>query len=206
MTKLYTDLQKNGKRFEVTYPVLRKLNECVLQAWVQDITTHTPPNITAIDCVSQVVYCSADKSQSEFDSYFASMPWLAVAFEASEKHEELRKQFKVSKIPSLVLLNKDGSVLDLNGRITVQKDPTGALQSIFNPARSTAQTSTEHYAVQCITHILDAGVAGCGWIPGEQPVQVVSDYDAVEYGLEATLAVVKLQCLQRGAGSQLHSL
>merc|ERR1712230_272194 len=75
----------------------------------------------------EVVFVSSDKDEQQFASYFKEMPWLALPFENRDIKKELSKRFKVSGIPSLVLLDgATGQVLNKDGRSLVMRDPTGA--------------------------------------------------------------------------------
>jgi len=73
----------------------------------------------------EIVFVSSDKDASGFDEYFGEMPWLALPFEERERKEALSKQFKVRGIPSLVVLDEDGSTITTDGRSAVMEDPEG---------------------------------------------------------------------------------
>jgi nucleoredoxin len=73
----------------------------------------------------ETVFVSSDKDQGQFDAYFGEMPFLALPFEARAEKAKLSKKFGVSGIPTLVVLNKDGSVITKNGRAEVSADPEG---------------------------------------------------------------------------------
>lgn len=68
----------------------------------------------------EVVFLSSDKNQSEFDSYFKEMPWLAVPYSNRRIKKRLSNKFDVSGIPSLILIDpKTGEVTNENGRSAV---------------------------------------------------------------------------------------
>jgi hypothetical protein len=46
--------------------------------------------------------------------YFRSMPWLAVPWEAHDVRQSLNRQFGVSGIPRLIVLNEHGTVCPWN--------------------------------------------------------------------------------------------
>merc|ERR1719428_2138491 len=52
------------------------------------------------------------------------MPWLALPFE-SDKKQALDKKFKVQGIPTIILLDADGNLLNKDGRTAISSDPTG---------------------------------------------------------------------------------
>ncbi|CAE7412908.1 NXN [Symbiodinium sp. KB8] len=74
----------------------------------------------------EIVFVSSDKSEEEFNSYFGEMPWLALPFSERTKKNDLSKKFKVSGIPTFVIINaENGSVITADGRSAVMSDPEG---------------------------------------------------------------------------------
>ncbi|CAK7346124.1 unnamed protein product [Dovyalis caffra] len=63
----------------------------------------------------EIVFVSSDRDQAEFDSYFGSMPWLALPF-GDPTNKNLAKHFDVKGIPSLVILGPDGKTVTKHGR------------------------------------------------------------------------------------------
>lgn len=72
----------------------------------------------------EVVFVSSDRSENEFAGYFGSMPWLALPFD-SDKKDALDSKFKVQGIPTIILLDSDGNLLNKDGRSAISSDPTG---------------------------------------------------------------------------------
>ncbi|KAK3248795.1 hypothetical protein CYMTET_41753 [Cymbomonas tetramitiformis] len=64
----------------------------------------------------EIVFISSDKSQDQFNEYYAEMPWLALPYEDRDRKAKLSKKFKVSGIPSLVILDDEGKVITTDGR------------------------------------------------------------------------------------------
>lgn len=58
----------------------------------------------------EVIFCSADQSMEEFQSYFSSMPWLAIPF-GNPVREQLMGKFQVKGIPKLSILAPSGQIL-----------------------------------------------------------------------------------------------
>eukprot|EP00485_Elphidium_margaritaceum_P024323 CAMPEP_0202712510 /NCGR_PEP_ID=MMETSP1385-20130828/41888_1 /ASSEMBLY_ACC=CAM_ASM_000861 /TAXON_ID=933848 /ORGANISM="Elphidium margaritaceum" /LENGTH=153 /DNA_ID=CAMNT_0049372577 /DNA_START=36 /DNA_END=497 /DNA_ORIENTATION=+ len=59
----------------------------------------------------EIIFGSSDKDEASFKSYFAEMgSWLAFAFQDA-KIEELKKKYGVSGIPWLVIMDKNGKLL-----------------------------------------------------------------------------------------------
>ncbi|KAF9683182.1 hypothetical protein SADUNF_Sadunf05G0185800 [Salix dunnii] len=63
----------------------------------------------------EIVFVSSDRDQAEFDSYFNSMPWLALPF-GDPAIKTLAKHFDVKGIPCLVILGPDGKTVSKHGR------------------------------------------------------------------------------------------
>ncbi|KAL5712948.1 protein-disulfide reductase [Ranunculus cassubicifolius] len=66
----------------------------------------------------EVVFVSSDREQEAYDSYFETMPWLALPFE-DPTVKTLTKYFDVQGIPSLVIIGPDGKTLSKQGRSLV---------------------------------------------------------------------------------------
>jgi thiol-disulfide isomerase/thioredoxin len=63
----------------------------------------------------EIVFVSADHDMNEFRSYYASMPWLAVPFDA-ETRERLLSWMHVKGIPQLMCLDgQTGKIFESNG-------------------------------------------------------------------------------------------
>jgi nucleoredoxin len=73
----------------------------------------------------EVVFVSSDKDEAAFAEYYESMPWLAVPFDAKDIKTALDKKFKVQGIPTIIILDSDGNLLNKNGRGVISSDPTG---------------------------------------------------------------------------------
>ena len=74
----------------------------------------------------EVIFVSSDRDENAFDEYRDEMPWLAMPFRDRELKAKLSKTFKVTGIPSLVVLDETGSVITTDGRrvaLDVEKFP-----------------------------------------------------------------------------------
>ncbi|KAJ8772751.1 hypothetical protein K2173_027928 [Erythroxylum novogranatense] len=63
----------------------------------------------------EIVFVSSDRDQEGFDSYFLTMPWLALPFR-DPTIKTLAKILDVRCIPCLVIIGPDGKTLTKNGR------------------------------------------------------------------------------------------
>ena len=76
----------------------------------------------------EIIFCSSDQDQNQFDEYFKTMPWIAIPFE-NEAKDEIAEDLGVSSIPTLIVFDKDGNVLDNDGRTTVMNMGLAALKT-----------------------------------------------------------------------------
>ena len=60
----------------------------------------------------EIIFCSFDKSQEEFNDYIEIMPWLVVKYEDNEKCKQLSTIFKINSIPTLLMFNNKGTIID----------------------------------------------------------------------------------------------
>lgn len=73
----------------------------------------------------EIVFISSDRDEAAFNEYFAEMPWLSLPYEARALKASLSKRHKVSGIPSLIILDKEGNTITKDGRECISKDPEG---------------------------------------------------------------------------------
>jgi len=73
-----------------------------------------------------IIFVSSDKDEKSFTDYFSDMPWFALPYDKRALKESLSKKYKVSGIPSFVILDPDGAVLTTDGRKAVMSDPAGS--------------------------------------------------------------------------------
>lgn len=74
----------------------------------------------------EIVFVSSDRDQAAFDEYRNEQPWLALPYSNRKAKNELSKKFKVSGIPSFVILDPEGNTVTTDGRSAISSDPTGA--------------------------------------------------------------------------------
>ena len=74
----------------------------------------------------EVLFVSFDHEQTAFRSYWDSMPWPAMPFQAAEG-KRLSNAWGVQGIPSLVILETaTGRIVNYNAKSAVDSDPSGA--------------------------------------------------------------------------------
>jgi len=74
----------------------------------------------------EVVFVSGDKSPSEFQHYFETIPWKAIPFTDQQRIDELNDHFNVEGIPHLVVLDgPTGKMISDRARMRITSDPEG---------------------------------------------------------------------------------
>ncbi|KAJ3698049.1 hypothetical protein LUZ61_001754 [Rhynchospora tenuis] len=119
------DLDYLVRRDREKVPVLDLVGKTVLlyfsAEWSQSCREFQPKLISYYDEIKrkyppfEIVFISSDRDQSSYESFFSSMPWLALLFEDSRK-SPLKRALKVKIIPSLVVIGPDGKTVSKNGK------------------------------------------------------------------------------------------
>jgi nucleoredoxin len=73
----------------------------------------------------ELVFVSSDSDEAAFKEYFGEMPFLALPYAERDAKAALSKKYKVSGIPSLVVVGSDGELITADGRTNVMEDPSG---------------------------------------------------------------------------------
>jgi len=74
----------------------------------------------------ELVFCSLDNSQTEYNEYTSDMPWLCMPFEAKEC-KTMASKYKSEGIPHLVIVDgTNGEVITYDGTSELNEDPDGA--------------------------------------------------------------------------------
>eukprot|EP00640_Fibrocapsa_japonica_P007054 CAMPEP_0113935194 /NCGR_PEP_ID=MMETSP1339-20121228/2396_1 /TAXON_ID=94617 /ORGANISM="Fibrocapsa japonica" /LENGTH=170 /DNA_ID=CAMNT_0000937261 /DNA_START=45 /DNA_END=557 /DNA_ORIENTATION=+ /assembly_acc=CAM_ASM_000762 len=86
----------------------------------------------------EIVFCSSDQVEQQFQEYFESMPWVAIEYSNTSVRQALGSKFQVRGIPTLVVL--DGETGDLktkDGRAQVgQGNPVNILDQWIEASAS----------------------------------------------------------------------
>lgn len=98
--------------------------------WCPPCRTFTPElsktYLKLADKNFEIVFVSSDNDLAGFDEYYSEMPWKALPYSDRARKSALSSKFKVSGIPTLVILKEDGTVITKDGRTEVDSDPEGA--------------------------------------------------------------------------------
>merc|ERR1711871_1784448 len=74
----------------------------------------------------EIVFASSDNDEAAFNEYFGEMPWKALPYSARDLKGKLSKKYKVSGIPSFVIVDVEtGELCTTNGREGVSKGAAG---------------------------------------------------------------------------------
>ena len=87
--------------------------------------------INADGKVMEVVFCSGDKTQEEYDMYFGEQPWVALP-RGDSRLMNLAKKFEVKGVPRLIVLKPDGTIVDNNGVKKVTEEGPGAIEEYLS--------------------------------------------------------------------------
>ena len=68
----------------------------------------------------EIIFISFDRDEKGFKEYYDTMPWLAFPF-GDDKKMKFSKDFEIFGIPALLVFDKNGKLIDADGRMTVQK-------------------------------------------------------------------------------------
>ena len=93
--------------------------------WCPPCRGFTPKLINFYDVVNktqkqiEIIFVTSDKSEAEFNEYFGSMPWLSIPFK-DEAINNLKESFEIMGIPTFLVFNSEGKLIDDKARTTVE--------------------------------------------------------------------------------------
>lgn len=73
----------------------------------------------------EVVFCSSDNDENEYKGYYGSMPWLTLGYRSPIK-EKLSTQLNVEGIPTFILCDLEGNVVNGEGRAAIEEGGAAA--------------------------------------------------------------------------------
>lgn len=96
--------------------------------WCPPCRTFTPvlgqvyEKINAGKKQMEIVYCTFDRNEEEFNEYFATMPFLAIPWSDEDRRDKIDERFEIEGIPLLIVLDRWCNVLVADARTDVMKD------------------------------------------------------------------------------------
>jgi nucleoredoxin len=79
----------------------------------------------------EVIFCSGDKTQEEYNEYYGEMPWLALP-KGDARLGNLAKKFEVKGVPRLVIIKQDGTVVEQSGVQKIMMNGPGAIEEYLS--------------------------------------------------------------------------
>lgn len=67
----------------------------------------------------EIFFVTSDRSEAEFNEYFGTMPWKAIPF-GNEAIDNLNDAFGIQGIPTFLVFNNEGKIIDDKARTTVE--------------------------------------------------------------------------------------
>lgn len=83
----------------------------------------------------EVVFVSGDRTQEEYDKYYAEMPWLALP-RGDKRTATIAKKFEVKGVPRLIVMKPDGTVINNSAVQKVSEEGPAAIEEFIEAARS----------------------------------------------------------------------
>jgi len=71
----------------------------------------------------EIVFVSSDRDEAAFDEYFNEMPWLALPYAKRDEKATLSDLCGVEGIPTLAVINPDGTIVTTDGTSKIAADP-----------------------------------------------------------------------------------
>ena len=67
----------------------------------------------------EVIFCSLDEDEADFQQYSQKLPFPAIDY-SDPKLEDLITSFEIETIPVLIVFDKYGNLIEVNGRSAIQ--------------------------------------------------------------------------------------
>lgn len=91
--------------------------------------------VNKIEQQLQILFISGDESASDFDEFYKDMPWLTIPYE-DETREDLGEGYKVSSVPCLILIDKDGKIKKDKAHVDLKNSNPKTSEEIFESWKS----------------------------------------------------------------------
>ena len=67
----------------------------------------------------EIIFISSDRTEPDFNGYYETMPWISMPF-GDEAIKTIKETFDIRGIPTFLVFNKEGKLIDDSGRTTVE--------------------------------------------------------------------------------------
>ena len=69
--------------------------------------------------ILEIIFCSLDEDEDDFTQYLKKLPFAAIDY-TDPKLEDLATAFEIETIPVLIIFDKYGNLIEVNGRGAIQ--------------------------------------------------------------------------------------
>merc|ERR1712113_346332 len=99
----------------------------------------------------EIVFVSSDQDEESFKDYYNDMPWLALPFDCTEKKTNLSTTFSVQGIPTLVVLDGAGKLVQKTdvGNWTIFSGPQGLKTKLLKVSSVWSEMPLSAAILQC---------------------------------------------------------
>ena len=66
------------------------------------------------------------QEEKEFDEYYKDIPWAAVPYDFDDR-EDISESFNIIGVPTFVVVNSKGKLVDAKGKVTILNDGIKAI-------------------------------------------------------------------------------
>lgn len=73
----------------------------------------------------EIIFCSLDKSEEDYNKYIADMPWWCLPY-ATSTLPKLVASLQANRVPHLVVIDAEGKIITKEGVNALEQDPTGS--------------------------------------------------------------------------------
>lgn len=70
----------------------------------------------------EIVLISSDKDEESFNTYFSTMPWLALPYNRRDLQSLCCSAFNVSTVPQLIFIKNNAEIINTNGRYLIENN------------------------------------------------------------------------------------
>ena len=83
----------------------------------------------------EIIYCSLDESQEDFDEYYSKMPWLSLSYD-DENLEKMGNDFSIEGVPVFFIFTGKGKLVDIHGKKIIEKQNEEGLNIWLEKAKN----------------------------------------------------------------------
>ena len=142
-------IDKSGREVDAATALKGKMVAVYFSAsWCPPCRKFTPELVKFYNKVNkadiELIFVSSDRSSEDMLGYMNkySMPWLCLPFDAPQK-AALKKELKITGIPTLVVFGKDGKLITRSARGDVMRSGAKAIDAWKNPKKFKSGTKTK---------------------------------------------------------------